>query len=108
LAPDIALYEKEKKRKGPVWGGERAANKIEREKSLERSSSPVDSNFEDDYSDDEGPTVKRTKTGSGLPPVEMRLLITGYKGWLDNIVKEDAEKVRVAGPEVELLSNTTI
>jgi hypothetical protein len=95
LAPDIALYEKERKRKGHVWGGERAANKMEKEKSLARSSSPDDNDNEDDYSDQEGPTPKRTKTGAGLPPVEIRLLVTGYKGWLGNIVKEDTEKVRI-------------
>jgi len=33
---------------------------------------------------------KRMRTG--LPPVEIRLLITGYKGWLDDINKEDIEK----------------
>lgn len=94
LAPDIALYEKERKRKGPVWGGERAANKIEKEKSLERNSSPDDLADQEDYSEEEVPKPnKRTKTGSGLPPVEIRLLITGYKGWLGNVTKEDAGKV---------------
>lgn len=96
LAPDIALYEKEKKRKGHIWGGERAANKIDREKkSLERSSSPAAKHDidEDDYSDEDVRTPKRAKTGSSLPPVSIRLLITGYKGWLGNITKEDTEKV---------------
>jgi hypothetical protein len=96
LAPDIALYEKERKRKGHVWGGERAANKMEKEKSLERSSSPDDDIEPSDYSDEEVPKPKRTKIGPGLPPVEIRLLITGYTGWLGNPAKEDTDKVRLA------------
>jgi hypothetical protein len=97
LAPDIALYEKEKKRKGHVWGGERAANKIDKEK-LERSSSPGNDD-ENDCSDEEGRTPKRQRTT--LPPVEIRLLITGYKGWLGNMNKEDAEKVRIIFNDLE-------
>jgi hypothetical protein len=94
LAPDIALYEKEKKRKGPVWGGERAANKIEKEKSFERDSSPLAKKHDDEYSDEEEPTPKRKKTTSyGGPPVEIRLLITGYKNWLGNPTKEDLDRV---------------
>lgn len=92
MAPDIALYEKEKKRKGAVWGGERAANKIEKEKSAERSSSPAVDIEENDYSEGER-AKKRAKTKSGLPPAEIRLMITGYKGWIGNINKEDVEKV---------------
>jgi hypothetical protein len=106
LATDIALYEKEKKRKGPVWGGERAANRIEKEKAekeklAERSSSPpVDPEDEQEQSESER-AKKRAKTKSslksgpksGLPPAEIRLMITGYKGWIGNINKEDAEKV---------------
>ncbi|KAE8453748.1 hypothetical protein EG329_009259 [Mollisiaceae sp. DMI_Dod_QoI] len=94
-APDIALYEKEKKRKGPVWGGERAANRIEKEKSLERSSSPAHKNNEDaeDFSDEDIRSPKRQKTG--LPAVSIRLLITGYKGWLGNLPKEDIDKKKL-------------
>lgn len=95
-APDIALYEKEKKRKGPVWGGERAATRIEREKekSMERSSSPAQKNEDEmeEFSEDEARNPKRQK--SGLPPVQMRLLVTGYKGWLGNLPKENVDKVR--------------
>jgi hypothetical protein len=108
LAPDIALYEKERKRKGNVWGGDRAANKVDKERSLERSSSPDGSNEQADYSDeDEAPKPKRTKIGAGLPPVELRLLITGYKGWLSNPAKEDMDKVRFASSIVKNLSDTT-
>jgi hypothetical protein len=100
LASDIALYEKEKKRKGPVWGGERAANKIDKEKlekgkSAERSSSPA-VDIEDEHSESERAKKRvKTKSGlkSGLPPAEIRLMITGYKDWINNLNKEDVEKV---------------
>ena len=92
LAPDIALYEKEKKRKGPIWGGERAANKVDKERSAERSSSPGQKHEEqEDYSDEDDHNPKRPRIGP--PPVEMRLLITGYKVWLNNATKEDFDKV---------------
>jgi hypothetical protein len=94
LGPDMALYEKEKKRKGHVWGGERAANQIDKQRTLERSSSPAGKHEKEEFSDDEEThTPKRHK--SGLPPVEIRLLITGYKGWLNNVSKEDQDKVNI-------------
>ena len=94
LGPDMALYEKEKKRKGHVWGGERAANQIDKQRTLERSSSPAGKHEKEEFSDDEEThTPKRHK--SGLPPVEIRLLITGYKGWLNNVSKEDQDKVHI-------------
>lgn len=106
LAPDIALYEKEKKRKGPVWGGERAANKVDKERSLERSSSPAQKREEqEDFSDDEDHTPKRQRTGA--PPVRMRLLITGYKVWLNNAVKEDTDKVRQIEQSSKIIADTT-
>lgn len=94
LAPDIELYEKEKKRGGQVWGGKRAANQLDKERSKDRSSSPAEvSNNEDEhYSEEEERTPKRVKPNR--PPITMRLLLTGYKGWLSNPNKEDADKVR--------------
>lgn len=92
LAPDIALYEKEKKRKGPIWGGERAANRIDKERPTERSLSPaVTKAQEEELPEEETRTPKRQKTG--LPEVTMRLLITGYKGWIDAPSREDSDKV---------------
>jgi hypothetical protein len=93
LAGDIALYEKEKKRKGPVWGGERAANKIEKEKSLERDLSPADHGESDhDRASKRQKSVKVTKAPT-VPPVEIRLLITSYAPWVDSLDKEEKDKV---------------
>lgn len=94
LSTDIALYEKERKRKGTVWGGERAANRIEKEESLKRrSSSPANlTTAEEEFSEEESPRApKRQKTS--LPPIEIRLLVTSYEGWISNIQKEEKDKV---------------
>jgi hypothetical protein len=100
LTPDIALYEKEKKRKGAVWGGDRAANKMEKDKaklkeqSADRSSSPA-VDIEDEHSESER-AKKRVRTKpkiSKVPPPEFRLMVTGHKDWVGNIAKEDIDKV---------------
>lgn len=106
LAPDIALYEKEKKRVGKgIWGGKQAADRSEREMEEARkrtSTSPLVTE------DDEGsvePDVKRRKTTSGLPEIQMRLLLTGYKRWLDDSVhaqKKKAEEVSLNYPHISL------
>lgn len=101
MAPDIALYEKERKRKSSgntPFGGKRAANLIEQEREKEREnksrekhrpSGPDDELPEDD--EKEQRPVKRQK--SNLPPVDLRIVLTGYKGWTDNAKKEDADRV---------------
>jgi len=92
LASDIALYEKEKKRKGPIWGGERAANKVDKERSAERSSSPGQKQeVDEEFSDEDDHTPKRQRVGPKA--VDMKLLITGYKEWIGAAAKEDADKV---------------
>jgi hypothetical protein len=95
LAPDMALYEKEKKRaNGGVWGGKRAANQIDKskiQKGQKRASSPADEDADVASSDEEDRESKRLKTG--LPTIQMRLLITGYRRWVDAPAKEEAERV---------------
>ncbi|PMD48322.1 BRCT domain-containing protein [Hyaloscypha variabilis F] len=94
LADDIALYEKEKKRKGPIWGGERAANKVDKERSAERSSSPGQKHEADEeFSDEEDHNPKRQRVGPKT--VGMKLLITGYKEWIGAAAKEDADKKKL-------------
>lgn len=92
MAPDVALYEKERKRSGAgVWGGKRAADRIDRDNARKRSSSSASLEEADNASDEEH-EFKRLKTG--LPPIAMRLLITGYKKWLSSIAKEETDRVR--------------
>lgn len=100
LAPDMAQYELEKKRKGHVFGGDRAANKLEKERELQRKSSPAvkrQSPADDDDSDSSSEEIdvrpsKKAKTTS-KPEVQARMLITGYKVWAADVSKEDTDTV---------------
>jgi len=96
MAPDIALYEKEKKRMkdghGP-WGGKRAADQIDRDR-VARSSSPAHGAPADEE-DDVPPSTKRPskRTKLALPQVEMRICLTGYKRWVQDKGREESDKV---------------
>ncbi|KAI0100246.1 BRCT domain-containing protein [Nemania sp. FL0031] len=96
LAPDIALYEKEKKRglkdgHGP-WGGKRAADLIEREHLNRRQvSSPIAG--EDKESKLEKRPAKKAKPT--LPEVEIRIILTGFKRWVNDSQKEDADRKKL-------------
>ncbi|KAL0941904.1 brct domain-containing protein [Colletotrichum truncatum] len=93
IAPDIALYEKEKKRgakdgHGP-WGGKRAADQIDRERG--RTSSPAQAAADDD--DDDKRPAKKQK--ASRPDVEMRVVLTGFARWVNNKHKEDVERKKL-------------
>lgn len=101
LAPDIAEYQRESKRRGTVWGGDRAANRLEREQLSARGSSPLIQEPDEDPRLDDVDGMGKQKAGKAktanpqksLPPIEIRLLVTGYQGWLGNPTKEDVDKV---------------
>jgi hypothetical protein len=113
LAPDIALYEKERKRKSSgntPFGGKRATNLLEQEREKEREkkaqnarpSSPGDDLLDEDEEEEEEAVqekrpAKRRKPS--LPPIDMRIILTGYQGWLNNLKKEEADKVSLGGLE---------
>jgi hypothetical protein len=92
LAPDIALYEKEKKRtaKDGIWGGKRAADQLDKERA-ERSSSPASRAADDADEQENKRPAKRTKTS--LPEIDMRVCLTGYKRWVGNRALEEADRV---------------
>lgn len=86
IAPDIALYEKERKRVGGVvYGGRRKSDEDRVSDKKRRSTEPQES-------DGEVTEAKRQK--KSRPPITMHLLITGYQKWVSNMKKEDADKVR--------------
>lgn len=95
LAPDIALYEKEKKRTAKdghgVWGGKRALDQIDKER-VHQSSSPKGAPEEDleDEVENKRP-AKRAKVG--LPDIDMRVCLTGYTRWVKSSVTEEADRV---------------
>jgi hypothetical protein len=89
-APDIALYEKERKRVGGViYGGRRKSGDevIVRKRSAEP---------EEDVDEEE--VVEAKKPKKGKPSVSMHLLITGYPRWIGNAKLEDADKVGFCHP----------
>jgi hypothetical protein len=92
IAPDIALYEKEKKRVGGViYGGRRKSDENRgQEKEIKKRASVE---AEDESDGDHAVEPKRQK--KSRPPISMHLLITGYQKWIGkgNEKKEDADKV---------------
>ncbi|OTA62407.1 BRCT domain-containing protein [Hypoxylon sp. EC38] len=96
LAPDIALYEKEKKRGlkdgHGLWGGKRAADFIDRE-NLNRSVSSPATSEENDAKANKRPAKKARPT---LPDVNMRVVLTGFQRWVnDDKHREDADRKKL-------------
>lgn len=88
-APDLALYEKERKRVGGViYGGRRVGD--EDRVTLNKKRRSVEP--QDESEDEEAADTKRQKK-SRPPPITMRLMITGYRKWVGQVKTEDAEKV---------------
>ena len=90
LAPDIALFEKESKRAGGViHGGRKPSEEKGNGGGRKRSKSKDDDEFME--ADDEIRGAKRAK--KGREPPSMRLLLSGYKGWVGQAKKESDERV---------------
>ncbi|ESZ91073.1 hypothetical protein SBOR_8536 [Sclerotinia borealis F-4128] len=110
LAPDIAKYELEKKRKGHVFGGDRAANRIEKERELQRNSSPIVKQQDDEERSDSESVetdvrpLKKAKTAL-KPEVQVRMLITGYKVWATEVSKEDADTKKLRNLGIAVWNN---
>ncbi|EFW23239.1 hypothetical protein D8B26_006740 [Coccidioides posadasii str. Silveira] len=81
LAPDMILYEREKRRAGGViYGGRRKSDDgavVSRKRSIEP----------DETTDTETKKQKKTR-----PQVSMHLLITGYSPWVGNARQEDNDR----------------
>lgn len=91
IAPDIALYEKEMKRVGGViYGGRRKTD----EDRVTLNNNKKRSSMEAQTESDEEDVTEAKRQKKAKPPIAMHLLITGYKKWVGNMKKEDADKVR--------------
>lgn len=91
-APDLALYEKERKRVGGViYGGRRKSD--EDRVQIQEKKKRIEVEIEDDSDDEQAVDAKRLKRTR--PPIVMHLLITGYQKWVGKGIekKEDADKV---------------
>ncbi|KAI1380295.1 BRCT-containing protein [Hypoxylon crocopeplum] len=97
LAPDIALYEKEKKRglkdSHGLWGGKRAADQIDRE-NLNRCSvsSPSAAAEEKEPKAEKRPAKRARPT---LPGVDKRVVLTGFQRWVNDKHREDADRKKL-------------
>ena len=82
MTPDIALFEKEKKRVGGVvYGGRRKDDPERVDASRKRSSESAEVDI---------PAEKASKKQrTGPAPIQMHLLISGYKAWVGKPKKED-------------------
>lgn len=90
IATDIALYEKEKKRVGGVvYGGRKRKDEELVHTPHKRKSIEARDESDEDDENGEAQPLKKAK----MPPVTMQLVITGYKRWIGNAKKEDADKV---------------
>ncbi|KAL2170215.1 hypothetical protein VTG60DRAFT_5083 [Thermothelomyces hinnuleus] len=105
LAPDIALYEKEKKRVAKdghgIWGGKRAADQLDKQRA-DRDSSPA-SKAADDAEDkpEKKRPAKRAKVS--LPEVDMRICLTGYKRWVENKGAEEADRRKLRSLGIQIV-----
>ncbi|KAG9254638.1 uncharacterized protein F5Z01DRAFT_83660 [Emericellopsis atlantica] len=93
IAPDIALYEKEKKRagkQGTPFGGKRATDQYEKSKELEKQQCSSHEPGEDDEEERKRPAKKARPS---LPDVEMRIVLTGFQRWVGSQIKEDQDRV---------------
>ncbi|KAK8034612.1 hypothetical protein PG993_009607 [Apiospora rasikravindrae] len=108
LVDDIALYEKEKKRvlkDGQPWGGKRAADLIEKKHLNRRSASSPAST-----SDQEGEVAAATKRPSkksktALKQIEARVILTGFKRWVNDKHKEDADRRKLREMGISVVSD---
>ena len=121
LAPDIALYEKERKRStrdtNAPWGGKRAADLVDKEKQeatrKKRSSPDAEVEGADETASEDGggggggSTSERPakKSRPSLPPVQMRVVLTGYQRWVHHSSKEEAERRKLRGLGIQIVQD---
>lgn len=107
LAPDIALFEKERKRVGGVTHGrDRRSSEEKLDGNRKRSVSNEDDT--DTGADEEARVAKRAKKVKGLAPPTMRLALSGYKRWIGAKKKESEERVSTFVLQIHLVSLTTL
>ncbi|KAF4595613.1 BRCT domain-containing protein [Ophiocordyceps camponoti-floridani] len=99
IAPDIALYEKEKKRPvkaGAPWGGKRAADQAERQQDEFKSAAKALL-----QRDDEARPVKKSRPS--LPEVDMRIVVTAFDRWVGDSHKEDQDRRKLRDLGVQIV-----
>ncbi|KAI9713783.1 MAG: hypothetical protein M1820_000513 [Bogoriella megaspora] len=115
LAPDIALYEKEMKRKGGVIHGRDKTTEPEKSnvekgaaKVRKRTYDEAVSEDEDDEAATPSPTKEQSKPKKAklqLPPIDHRMLLTGANEYTDDDKKGAALKARLRSMGILLTTN---
>ena len=108
LAPDIALFEKERKRVGGVTHGRDRRSSEEKGLDGNRKRSVSNEDDTDTGADEEARVAKRAKKVKGLTPPTMRLALSGYKRWIGAKKKESEERVSTFVLQIHLVSLTTL
>lgn len=93
MAPDIALYEKEKRRAGGVVHGGRRSNGEGLAAAATKRSHSRESESEESELEEAGAPDRKKARRSKPPPASVKLLVTSYRPWIGQPRKEDEEKV---------------
>ncbi|KAL7924708.1 hypothetical protein ACQKWADRAFT_285748 [Trichoderma austrokoningii] len=99
IAPDIALYEKEKKRNvkpGTPFGGKLAAKLTEENVSNKKNAA----SHKDGEGDEERPAKKARPS---LPGVEMRIIVTAFNRWVGSQIKEDQDRRKLRDLGIQIV-----
>ncbi|CAG9998967.1 unnamed protein product [Clonostachys byssicola] len=104
IAPDIALYEKEKKRHSKAgnapWGGKRAADLTEKEKQEKQAHTSSPSPEEGDAEERKRPAKKARPS---LPDVELRIVLTGFSSWVGDKNREDKDRRKLRDLGIQIV-----
>ncbi|OAA59491.1 DNA repair protein Rtt107 [Cordyceps fumosorosea ARSEF 2679] len=108
IAPDIALYEKEKKRSAKAttpFGGKRATDLVEKQRVAEEEAreKKAKDKSKDTIKEDEVAKRPSKKARPSLPDVEMRIILTGFTRWVDDKNKEDADRRKLRDLGIQIV-----
>lgn len=94
IAPDIALYEKEKRRVGGViYGGRKRSDENTTKSAISKKRRSTEPQDESEIDEEGNGDTDLRRQKRARPSIVMHLLITGYQRWVGKMKKEDAEKV---------------
>ncbi|KAK8168950.1 hypothetical protein BKA80DRAFT_308591 [Phyllosticta citrichinensis] len=106
LAPDIALYEKESKRKGGViHGGRRASEPDGKPKELLKRSLEPEDNEKEDSSTAKGRKTKKAKADTSANV--LKLMLSGDDRWIGKTKKETEDKNKLRAIGIHITENPT-
>ncbi|PHH81699.1 hypothetical protein CDD82_142 [Ophiocordyceps australis] len=106
IAPDIALYEKEKKRHtkaGVPWGGKRAADNAEKQTKAKAAAAKALQEAENEAA--ATPVRPAKKARPSLPEIELRIAITSYDKWTDDSNQEDRDRLRLRNLGIQVVQH---